>query len=267
MQNALRIPFVVIATLGIVFVGARSLSMSEQIVLNYERKQPMNQITFKAQGLAGQPIQLVLQEVDLASKQLNQLLGDAAPILARAYASMELQFARAHPEAVEAEMFLKPLSPFFKDGIENVDWQKVEKELYANLVHFFSTTDFAKFISHGERQWFVIAKDAHTGATLGVIQFLVMQEFEPGTVKIAMFGVASGAQGRGIEKLLASSIFKLMPVKRIFLHTRITNEGALGMYKEWGFTPFQGPLPYWQDMEYICSESDVLEKTVQAIKE
>lgn len=82
-----------------------------------------------------------------------------------------------------------------------------------------------------------------------------------------MFGVESGAQGRGIEKLLVSSIFKLMRVTRIFVHTRITNEAAIGMYSEWGFTPFQGPLPYWQDMEYESHRSTMLAKAAQDIKE
>lgn len=267
MQNALRMPFVVATTLGIVFVMACSLSTPLQIVLNNERQQTMNHGIFNAQDAGGAPIQLIFQEVDVITNELNQLLCNAASLLAQTYVTMELQFVRTYPDAVETEMFLKPLAPLFKDGIENVDWHQAEKELYTNLVHFFATTDFAKYVSARERQWFVIAKDVRTGTTLGIIQFLVMQEFEPGTVKVAMFGVESGAQGRGIDMLLASSIYKLIPVKRLFLHTRITNEGALGMYREWGFTPYQGPLPYWQDMEYVSSRSLILQKAARGFKE
>lgn len=228
----------------------------------------MNHGILNAKDNFGAPIELVWEEVDVTTKRLNEILKLASPLLAQTYASMELEFARQNPEAVETEMFLKPLAPYFKDGVELVDWQQLEKILCAQLVQFFSATDFAQYLMPGERQWFVTAKDAKTGQILGIIQFLVQPQFEQGTVKVALFGVEKDAHECDIDKLLISSIFKLhFGVSRVFLHTRVTNKATLNLWRDWGFTPFAGPLPYWQDMEYICEESYELQKVAQAFLE
>ncbi|MGE0009345.1 MAG: hypothetical protein AB7F19_02275 [Candidatus Babeliales bacterium] len=266
MQYVQRNILGVVTTLSILFVMANSWSMPIT-KHNLESIKTMSYGILKAKDNFGAPIQLVWEEVDVTTKRLNDVFRQASQIFAQTYATMELEFARKHPEAVESEMFLKPLVSFFKDGVEHVNWEQVEKTLHAQLVQFFSETDFAKYLAPDERQWFVTAKDADTGQTLGIIQFLVQPLFESGTVKVAMFGVEQGAHERGIDKLLLSAIFKLpFSVSRIFLHTRVTNVALLCALQELDFTPFVGPLPYWQDMEYLCERSEQLQNIAKSIE-
>lgn len=193
MQYAQRITFVIWFTIGIVTVNFNWCIAKE---LEYkERTYTMKSGTFRAKDNSGASIDLVWQQVDLKTARLNELLKDASEIFAQTYVAMELQFARKHPGTVASEMFLKPIEPLFKDGVEAVDWQQAKETLYTNLVQFFSTTDFAQYTKPGEQQFFVKAQDAKTGDVLGVIQFLIAPDFQVGTVKVAMFGVASQAQG------------------------------------------------------------------------
>jgi len=174
---------------------------------------------------------------------------------------------------VSTEMFLKPLEPLFKDS---VDWAVVEQSLKNNLKEFFCITDFAKYSNDDDFQLFVTAKDVQTGERLGVIQFVVMQGFAMGDVRVAFFGVTPEATGRGIEKLLLSSIFIAIPaeelffqerVERIFLHTRITNKKALAMYRDFGFVKFDGPLQFWTDMEYLAGKCDILQEAIVTLSQ
>lgn len=266
MQHVQNNAFVVHSTLCMLFVMANSESMPQNIYI--ESKKTMNHGILKAKDKFGAPIQLAWEQVDVTTLRLNDILKEVSPILAHTYAGMELQFARKHPEAIETEMFLKSLASYFKDGIEHVDWLQVEKVLYANLVQFFSETDFAKYLARGECQWFVIAKDAQTGEMLGLIQFLIQPQFPAGTVKVAMFGIEEDAHERGIDRLLIASIFRLLSgVSRIFLHTRVTNTAMLGILKTWGFMPCEGPLPYWADREYLADVSGYLQKIAEGIAE
>jgi len=59
-------------------------------------------------------------------------------------------------------------------------------------------------------------------------------------------------------------IFRLLPVtKRIFLHTRVTNENAIKMYGVWGFTQFPGQLAGWPDFEYIAEKANTLQQIAE----
>lgn len=95
---------------------------------------------------------------------------------------------------------------------------------------------------------------------LGAIQFFITPAFEEGSIKAALFGVLPEAQNRGLEKLLMSSIFKILPdINHIFLHTRSTNQRAIALYKEWGFVEIAGKLPNWTDLEYRVEQSKALQ--------
>ena len=86
-------------------------------------------------------------------------------------------------------------------------------------------------------------------------------------MKAALYGVIPSAQNRGLEKLLMSSIFRLRSeVKRIFLHTRSTNQQAISDYEDWGFAEFIGKLPNWTDLEYLVEQSDILQKTAESVR-
>lgn len=74
-------------------------------------------------------------------------------------------------------------------------------------------------------------------------------------------------QQRELEKLLMSSIFKLVPdTRRIFLHTRTTNEDAIKKYNSWGFVQFPGNLAGWPDFEYLAEKSNTLQQAAEAFK-
>lgn len=225
-----------------------------------------NKGTFQANDNLGNPITLQWELIDPTSPRLNQAIAENSEILVQMYTTMELQFAKKYPETVSSEMFLKPIAPMFEGGINNVDWNAAEAQLSSNLRQFFTTTDFAKYGSSNDVQIFVTAYDAQSNKQLGFIQFLVMPSFDCGTVKTAFFGIHESAHDRGVEQLLLSSIFQLIPeTSRIFLHTRITNESAVNLYSSIGFTKFEGPLPFWIDMEYVTNRSNVLQGKAKSL--
>jgi len=222
--------------------------------------------TFQAHDNLSNPIALKWELIDPTSLKLNQVITKSSEILVQMYTSMELQFVKKHPETVGSEMFLAPIAPMFENGVENVDWNTAAQQLSSNLHQFLTATDFAKYGSINDVQLFVTAHDATSDKQLGIMQVIVMPQFDHGTVKVAFFGVQDSAHNQGIEQLLLSSIFTLIPdASRIFLHTRITNEAALNLYLNIGFTKFAGPLPFWIDMEYLTEKSKLLQKTAQSL--
>jgi ribosomal protein S18 acetylase RimI-like enzyme len=224
--------------------------------------------TFITKDATGMPIELEWERIESLSPRLNEKIKSLSEILVQAYTYQEVQFARKYPEAVPNEYFLKHVASLFKDGVEKVNWNLVEEQLKAIFHQLFTTTDFGQFSGTEDIHLFVVAKDKETKLSLGLIQFLITPEYAFGTVKAAYFGVMPAAQNRGLEKLLTSSIFAVLPnVTRIFLHTRITNEKALVAYNSWGFTQFSGPLAFWTDMEYRAGQSTILQKTAETLVE
>ncbi|MFC1842614.1 GNAT family N-acetyltransferase, partial [Candidatus Dependentiae bacterium] len=132
--------------------------------------------------------------------------------------------------------------------------------------------DCSKF-SAEDMYIFVKLRNKETKKLLGFTTFLIKPEYPQNSVKDMSIGVIPEAQGRGLGKLLISSIFKIIPtVKRIFLFTRVTNDNAIGAYKAWGFTkdlhPIQDPnfmfkKEHWESLEYKVENSDKLQKTVE----
>ncbi|MBP9765606.1 hypothetical protein KBD08_04715, partial [Candidatus Babeliales bacterium] len=223
-----------------------------------------NKGVFKTYDSLLNPITLQWELIDPASPRLNQAIAESSEILASTYTNMELQFAKKHPEAVSSEMFLKPIASMFENGVDSVDWNAAQVKLHTNLHQFLTTTDFAQYGNPNDIQIFVTVYNSQTNARLGIIQFLVTSQFDYGTAKVAFFGVEE--YNRGIETLLLSAIFQLIPdTTRIFLHTRITNEQSLNLYQNIGFTKLSGPMPFWIDMEYRIKNSDVLQKTSKTL--
>ncbi len=216
---------------------------------------------FPVKDTIGTLLVLAWHKIVPHSDQLNRTIRAVSGILVDVYAEMEIQFAQKHPETISSEMFLKPLEPLLKDGVGKVDWKQAQEVLRDHFQQFFAVTDFAKYSGADDVQIFVIAQDLQSGENLGVIQFLITPEFDYGTVKVAFFGVAQKTEHRGIDELLVSCVFKLLPeVRRIFLHTRITNEKVLDFYRSLGFAPFPGPMAFWADLEYLSDASDVLQE-------
>jgi ribosomal protein S18 acetylase RimI-like enzyme len=223
---------------------------------------PTNAGTFSAQDAKNASILVEWEKIEGKSPRLSEKVKEVSDILAQAYTKQELDFARKNPDAVPNEYFLKVLAPLFAEGIEKVDWQNAEVQLSHMFKQLFTTTDFAQYAGEHDISIFVVAKDQGSNAIMGVNQILITPEFPYGTVKSAYFGVAQAAYGRGLEKLLMGSIFKLIPTaSRIFMHTRTTNEALISLYQSWGFTQFPGPMPHWIDLEYLAEKSDFLQNT------
>jgi ribosomal protein S18 acetylase RimI-like enzyme len=222
--------------------------------------------TYKAQDNSGNLILLEWERIEGQPARLNECVKTMSNILVNTYTQMELQFARKFPEAIPNEFFLKSLAPEFSQGIENIDWQQIESKIHDIFTNFFDVTDFAQFSAANEIHYFVVAKNADTSETLGLVQFLIHPTYANGTVKAGYYGVSSQTEDHGIGELLMSSIFKLLPMtNRIFLHTRKTNENAIHAYQEWGFKQFQESMPNWPDFEYLTEITAPLQKKAEQL--
>lgn len=219
---------------------------------------------FLAKDKFGAPIVLEWEIIDQQSPRLTEKIKSLSEILVQTYTQLEVQFARKFPDAVANEYFLKPLAPLFANGMENVDWDVVIKQTGDIFRQFFTTTDFTKSSATDDIHLFVVVKDKDAQTALGMIQFFITPEYPYGSIKAAFYGVMPAEQPRELEKLLMCSIFKLIPdTKRIFLHTRMTNEAAIKMYNSWGFVQFPGNLAGWPDFEYVAEKSNTLQQLAE----
>ncbi|MCS5710634.1 GNAT family N-acetyltransferase [Candidatus Berkiella aquae] len=214
---------------------------------------------FKVKNTLGKTVLLEWEYLEPDSPQFNQKIRSLSDILVHTYTQMELQFSQTYPQAVPNEFFLKSLAPFIKAG-ENIDWLLIEAKIKDIFQQFFATTDFSQFAKSNETYLFIVAKDLETGNPLGLIQFLISPEFGDDVVKVCYFGIMPIAQNQGLDKILMSTIFKLLPdTRRIFLHTRSSNQKAIETYRAWGFKQFNESTPNWPDFEYITKNSTQLQ--------
>lgn len=218
-------------------------------------------LTFLTHDIFNKPVTLEWEEIAGQTDRLSEKINELSEILVPSYAQTEVEFARKKPEDVPNDFMLQSLASLLGSDPESTNWELFREKTEAHLKQFFATHDWKKSSGVQDRNIFVVAKDNETHKVLGVLQFIITPDFEPGTIKAALSGVILSGQNRGLEKLLMSSIFKIIPdVKRIFLHTRSTNEAAIQEYKDWGFTEFTGNLPNWTDLEYLVNQSDELQK-------
>jgi GNAT superfamily N-acetyltransferase len=223
---------------------------------------------FSAIDTFNNPITLEWEIIEGHTDKLSDKIKSLSPILAPSYAQTEVDFARNKPEEVLHDFMLKSLAPFFnKDDVHKTDWNVFQQETEKHLKGFFETFDWKKSSGEQDLHYFVIAKDTEK-KSLGVIQFLIAPEFAKNNVKAALYGVIPAAQNRGLEKLLMSAVFKLVPhAERIFLHTRSTNQQAISHYENWGFARFAGKLLNWTDLEYVAEKTNELQKASEGFVE
>lgn len=224
---------------------------------------------FNGKDGAGRPIIVEWECIDPCSPRLSEKIKLLSGLLVEAYTKVELQFAQQNPDAIKNEMFLKSLESLLENGIEKIDWELAENKIRDNLKQFLTETDWTKFSNNDDIHLFALIKERETHIPLGMIQFLINSEYDYGNVKVALYdGVMPSEKERNLNKLLMSSIFKLIPsTKRIFLHTRITNENAINDHIDWGFEKFPGPLANWIDLEYKSEHSEVLQEMAKTLKE
>ena len=222
------------------------------------------------------PVVLEWIKTDIKSPDYAAGMKGIAEIASQAFAKVELQFLREHPEAVVQDEYLKQYIPFFEKGVESVDWQAVEHKVQSNLrqMHEMDLSGYGPDVLKpyiNDVYFFVVIKNQVTATPLGYATFSIAPEYTHGDIKVTGIGIAPLAQNRGLGKLLMSSIFAIVPqIKRIFLSTRITNENALRAYHSWGFMPDLSPTQepnmkiireHWNYMEYKTDNSDILQKT------
>ncbi len=238
--------------------------------------------SYRAQDKRDTPVILEWQKTTVVSSDYAAAMRSVSTIGIDAFTSVEMDFLRAFPDVVGNEPYFKSFEPLFANGLAQVDWQVVEKQMRTVLAsHFlfdpstFSDEMIKKFAN--DTGYFVTIKNTETKEILGFISFMQKPEHAPGTVKCTSIAVIPSHQNRGLAKLLMSSIFKMTPdIQRIFLCTRVTNTYALNAYTSWGFThetdPVQDPhytfnLNHWTFMEYCTDQSDTLQTIAKEIKQ
>lgn len=227
-----------------------------------------NEGCFISNELSNQKWVIEWKKVNPCSEHLNEKIKSMSPLLINAYSKIEIEFAKKFPELVKDEMLLKSLAPLFEKGVDNVDWERVDHQLKEVLNHFFNETDWKQFSKKDDIQIFAVIKEKNTDHALGIIQFLLSPDYGDHNIKIGLYDGVKPFSDYELNKLLISSIFKLIPdVKRIFFHTRITNESAVQEHEKLGFTKTTGPLPHWIDMEYKVESNNYLQSTSNSLTE
>lgn len=234
--------------------------------------------TFLAYNKQEEPVVLEWQKTTLFAQEFASVMKQVWPIARDAYTPVELNFLRAFPQVVGAEPYYKIFEPLFKNGEAAVDWEKVSETMQALLkTHFIydaSTWGSEVLEQFGKDVCFVVTvRDKKNDSILGFITFMMRPGYVPGDIKVMIFAVDPTCQGRGLGKLLMSSIFKIDPtVNRIFLCTRVTNDKALKAYRAWGFVDDEHPildhafnLKHWTFLEYKKSNNDILQKSANAL--
>ena len=212
--------------MGIMLINSCTTKNSKS---NVERNETMNDQkktkysgTFEAKDKSGASILLEWIKLNTQSPEFAETLKSIGDVTATAYITVESGFLQANPDLKLDDPYLKQFEEFFKNGHKNVDWPAVEKKIYQVIKQFYSI-DHSKF-SAENIYFFVTAKDKTTREMLGAVVFFVMPEYPSGDIKCTSFAVAPSAQGRGLGKLLMSSIFRITQgFDRLFLCTRTTS--------------------------------------------
>lgn len=216
---------------------------------------------FSTQDSMARPIVLEWEKIDPKTVRLTEKIKLLSPLLIKAYSEIEIEFARKKPDEISNDMFLKHLNALLVNGIDKVDWNLVQAQLSNTLNNFFTKMDWSQYSKPNDLHLFVVAKDQKTGNQLGMIQFIISSEYALGSVKVELYDGVNSKESSEIQKILLSSIFKLMPnTNRIFFHTRITNADGIEAHEALGFSKFMGDLPNWIDLEYRVERSEILQK-------
>lgn len=191
--------------------------------------------SFQALDTAKNPIIHEWEKIDPKSPRLNDKIRELSDIFIAYYLPAEMEFIRKCPELVPQDFMLNSLAHLVNQTV--VDWFTIEQQAHKILQNFLTQTDWPQYAQPEDIQLFVIAKDAQTGDVLGARHFLINSECENGSVRVGFLGVSKVGQNRGIEQLLLSSIFRIVPeTTRLFLHVRETNKTAQELYATFGFT-------------------------------
>ncbi len=228
---------------------------------------------FFAKDKLGHQVILEWKKTDITSSALVEFKKDICEIACEALAPVEAEFLRANPESVNHEVFLMGCASLLKH--DPVDWQSV-KEKIASTIKQFYLIDLSSFGPDiikpllNDVYFLGTVKNSKTEKPLGFIMCSITPELPFGDIKVINASVAPAEQHRELDKLLMSSIFKIIPdVKRLFTFLRPTNEVGIKTYSGWGFTQnengFQDPnhkvnQEYLKLFEYKSEKNHILQK-------
>jgi len=228
---------------------------------------------FAAYDKLGAPVILEWEETNVQEPSHAKLMKEICDVACRAYADVEVRFLKNFPEVVEQEAQYAQFKPLFANGLDQVNWQEVEKQMHEQIKQIHNM-DYSQ-LSGDDVYFFVKVRDKETNILLGFTIFLIKPDYPYGDVKDISIAIEPDQTGRGLGKLLICSIFKLVPeVERIFLFTRVTNNYAIAAYQAWGFTEDKDPIQdpwytfkkeHWESLEYKVESSDVLQNAAESL--
>jgi len=246
--------------------------------MNDQKEQIKTSGQFSANDKQGVPVIIEWQKTTLFAPEFAAAMKEAWPLARETYTPVEVDFLKTYPQVVGVEDYFKPFEHLFKNGVDTVDWTKVEETMQEQLKsHFiFDTSTFGPevFAMYSKDDCYVVKiKNKQTGLLLGFITFMKRANYKEGELKVMSFAIDQDHQGRGLGRLLMSSILKMTSnIQRIFLCTRVTNDNALKAYKAWGFLDDKNPimdhafnLNHWKFLEYKVNSSDILQKTASGL--
>jgi len=246
--------------------------------LSYVKERSAETKKFTTKDKSARPIILEWIKTDIQSSTLAAFKKNICELACQVLAPIEVEFLKTYPHAVSQELFLKPCKPFFEQGLEAVDWQSVKEKIQSTMRQFY-LTDLSSFGAAVIKPllddvYFLVAlKDKESETLLGFTMLAVTPALPFGNVKIINIALIPEEKDSGLEQLLMSSIFTIIPqVKRIFLFIRPTNDTALKAYQNWGFVqdpnPIQDPnhqvnREYLTFLEYKTEHSNILQKVAE----
>jgi ribosomal protein S18 acetylase RimI-like enzyme len=235
---------------------------------------------FITNDASGSPVVIDWQITGILFPNIAAFKQNVCDFAAEVTAAIEVQFLREHPESISQGGFLQACEHLFADGIENVDWQTVEKTLQNSIKQFY-LMDISKFGAEiisklaDDVYYFASIKDQKSGKLLGFIMSSITPALPYGDIKVINVVTAPEEQNRELERILLSTILNVIPqVKRMFTITRPTNSATIAAYKKCGFTqdmnPVQDPnhkisMEHLVVFEYKTEQSDVLQKTAATL--
>lgn len=229
---------------------------------------------FHAQDQSGRAVIIEWHKAGILALELANFKKQVSDLASQVTASSETQFLQVHPEAVSSGGFLKACEPLFAQGVELVDWGKVEETLQASIKQFY-TVDISLFGAEvinkliDDVYFFASIKDKKTEKLLGFLMASITPALPAGDIKLINLIVEPAQQHSGLQQLLLASLIKVLPqVKRIFTMVRPVNNEAQDVFAECGFVqdynPIQDPNhPIDQNhlivLEYKMEQSDLLQ--------
>ena len=230
--------------------------------------------SFATKDEQGKSITIEWKRTDILSPHLAYFKKSISGLAAGGCSGRIAIFTRA-PRGGAQELFLNACVPLLKNEVETSDWAAIEEIIQTSIEQFY-LTDLAKFGPDvikplmDDLYFFGTVKNTGEEQICGFIMFAITPALPYGNIKVINLLARSKECGRGLEKALLSSIFRIIPqTERIFLFVRPTNGIALEMYKALEFVPdldlFLDPnhkvnVNYLTPLEYRTKPGHILQE-------